>query len=133
MQLHEAISKNDVAGVRRMLARRFFRPDVNALDDSGQTPLHAAANNGESELADILLSNGADVNACDASGRTTRCTLDAWPDLVVVDVSDDQDGQAWSVASNVNGQLILLNVPPYLSPSPDELLIPKRYRTESKE
>jgi len=65
------------------------------------------------------------VTLCDASGRSTKCTLDRWPGLVVVDVSDDQDGQAWSVAGNVNGQFILVNVPPYLALSPDELLIPR--------
>ena len=61
----------------------------------------------------------------DASGRTKKCELSTWPNLVVVDVKEDQDGQAWSVASNVNGQFMLLNIPPYLALSPDELLVPR--------
>lgn len=72
------------------------------------------------------VSSLSSLTLCDASGRSTKCTLDAWPGLAVIDVSDDQDGQAWSVASNVNGQFILLNVPPYLALSPDELLLPNR-------
>lgn len=68
----------------------------------------------------------------DASGRSTRVRLDAWPGLVTVDVAPGQDGQPWSVAGNVNGQFILLNVPPYLALSPGELLLPKRRSRRSK-
>jgi ankyrin repeat protein len=43
---------------------------VNARDTCGGTPLHSAAFHGESEIAEILLVNGADVNARDQDGRT---------------------------------------------------------------
>jgi ankyrin repeat protein len=36
--------------------------DVNAINASGETPLHEAVNRIDVEIADILLRNGADVN-----------------------------------------------------------------------
>lgn len=70
------------------------------------------------------VSSMASVTFRDPSGRTVTALLQSWPDRMAVEVPDGQDGQAWSVISNVNGQFALLNVPPYLARSPDELLVP---------
>ena len=51
--------------------------DVNARDRAGRTPLHMAAMRGHREMAEVLLSNGALVNACDGDGWTPLRWL--WP------------------------------------------------------
>jgi len=43
---------------------------VNAKDNDGRTPLHLAADEGNSEIAAFLLQNGASINAKDNEGRT---------------------------------------------------------------
>lgn len=55
--------------VRDLFARR---PDVNARDKTGATPLHLAAAGGHAEVVGLLLTKGADVNAKDKEGRTAR-------------------------------------------------------------
>ena len=42
--------------------------DVNAKDEDGKTPLHAAAMFGHKDVAELLLANHADVNAKDKNG-----------------------------------------------------------------
>ncbi len=44
--------------------------NVNAFDDAGRTALHFAAMNGYPELAQILISKGADANITDEQGKT---------------------------------------------------------------
>ena len=44
--------------------------DVNAKDNSGDTPLHIAAFERHTEIAELLIAKGADVNAKDADGKT---------------------------------------------------------------
>lgn len=44
--------------------------NVNAQDMDGNTPLHAAALSGRSDLANLLLGHRAEVNAQDAEGNT---------------------------------------------------------------
>ena len=44
--------------------------DVNIADDQGNTPLICASNDGDMELVEVLLDQGADVNASTGLGRT---------------------------------------------------------------
>jgi ankyrin repeat protein len=44
--------------------------DVNAKQQSGVTPLHSAAHNGQTRLAKLLIDSGADVNATTENGQT---------------------------------------------------------------
>jgi len=63
--IHDATQKGDIEGVKQHLAAG---ADVNVKDDSGLTPLHYA---GGKEIAEILIAEGADVNAkSDGSGVT---------------------------------------------------------------
>ena len=43
---------------------------VNTEDDDGYSPLHYAAMNGLEEIAKLLITKGANVNAKDGKGRT---------------------------------------------------------------
>ena len=64
--IHEAAAQGNVVMVRWLV---LVRPDVlDALDSHGGTPLHAAAENGYGNVAKLLLSAGADVNAKHGEG-----------------------------------------------------------------
>jgi len=58
--IHDAARTGDLAGVQAELNKGV---NVNAKDEDGQTPLHEAANWGHKETAELLIANGADVNA----------------------------------------------------------------------
>ena len=45
-----------------MLLKKEKSIDVNAKDEYGWTPLHVAALNGKTEIAELLLENRADIN-----------------------------------------------------------------------
>ena len=65
MQWAAAFGHRDVAEL--LLANK---AEVNAKDDDGHTPLHAAAFNGRRDVAELLLANKAEVNARDDDGAT---------------------------------------------------------------
>ena len=52
--------------------RSFFlgEVEVNALDSTGRTPLHYAAQANDAQLASFFIAIGADVNALDSSGQS---------------------------------------------------------------
>jgi uncharacterized protein len=73
--LHSAVAAGDTGAGRAVIAtivRRLIEcgADVNARQESGATPLHAAAMNGDSELAQLLVDRGADPGAIHDSGKT---------------------------------------------------------------
>ena len=59
--VYDAVLLGDVAAVRELIARK---ADLDEPGDLG-TPLHAAATKGNSEIAGLLIDNGADVEATD--------------------------------------------------------------------
>ena len=58
--IHEAAYEGNIEAVKQHLAAGV---DVNAKNDSENTPLHRAALKGHKEVAELLLAEGADVNA----------------------------------------------------------------------
>jgi ankyrin repeat protein len=44
--------------------------DINAQDKNGWSPLHFAAQEGDTEIAEILINAGADINLKDTNGNT---------------------------------------------------------------
>lgn len=82
-QLVTAASQGDVEWVRSVLAtgadvNQRVQTVVGGAELAGQTALHAAALGGHDVVADILLSNGAKVNAvAHGSGRTTPAKIAA--------------------------------------------------------
>ena len=51
--------------------------DIHEKDQYGDTPLHSAADHGQTEVVALLLKNGADINAEDDLGNTPL-HLAAW-------------------------------------------------------
>ena len=64
--LIDAAEAGNIEAVKQHLAAGM---DVNAKDEDGVTPLHEAALWGHNEVAELLIANGADVNAIIVSGR----------------------------------------------------------------
>jgi len=62
-----AIIKGDVEEVKQYLT---LGEDVNLRGLGNMTPLHRAAQNGGKEMVELLIENGADVNAMTDSGET---------------------------------------------------------------
>lgn len=61
LHLNDAIIKNDPELVKRVIESN--RNTVNSIDENGRTPLHIAVQNGNLKIVEILITNGADVNA----------------------------------------------------------------------
>ena len=68
ISINQAIFDGNIEAVKQHLAAG---TDVNAKDDNGWTPLHLAAENGRKEIAELLISKSADVNAKDKYFRKT--------------------------------------------------------------
>ena len=62
-----ACTNGDEARLRQLLQEGF---SVNAQDEFGYSPIHAAASYGQVDLLRVLLSLGADVNIRDNEGDT---------------------------------------------------------------
>jgi hypothetical protein len=65
--MFSAVVKKDLPWVRKLIRRR-CDPNVRSLFYS--TPLHLAAGTGQKTVAELLLADGADVNAADESDET---------------------------------------------------------------
>lgn len=61
-ELHWYAQTGDIAAVRQLIEQGV---DLDAFDELGKTPLHYAAENERLEVATLLLSSGANVNAHD--------------------------------------------------------------------
>ena len=65
-EIHDAIQHGDIAVVKALLESD---PGlITAVDEDGWTLLHEAAYGGHSDLVELLLSKGADINAATAKG-----------------------------------------------------------------
>ena len=61
LSLHTAAGKGDLAAVAALLKK--YPRMINSRDDEWKTPLHHAADNNQLKAAELLIANGADVNA----------------------------------------------------------------------
>ncbi|XP_052783890.1 tyrosine-protein kinase HTK16-like isoform X2 [Mya arenaria] len=67
--LHRAVLEN-IPDIVEKIVKSKFCPPVNAKSDWGTTALHDACYYGFEDCADIVVRNGADVNALDKDGQT---------------------------------------------------------------
>ncbi|KAH0539042.1 hypothetical protein FGG08_004388 [Glutinoglossum americanum] len=104
--LHLAVSNGDVDTVLKLLG-----PGINATDKNGHTPLHVAARDGKRHIVQLLVDEGADMDANATDSRTplhvaaTRGKTDVVKVLV-------REGANRSARDN-NGQ-----IPLHLAPDP---------------
>lgn len=61
LSLHSAAKKGDLAAVKDLI--KTYPQLINSRDLDGKTPLHHAAENNHLEIANLLIENGAAVNA----------------------------------------------------------------------
>ena len=81
--IHAAISRQDLAEVRRLLDAD---PGlVDAGNEHGASPLHRAVGGGGREIAALLLERGANVHAMLSSSRGLGSGF--WPDLQAIDLA----------------------------------------------
>jgi ankyrin repeat protein len=66
--MHELAGQGDVMGVARLLGAGSWPLDLR--DESGCTALHFAADRGQCEVVELLVSAGSDDNASDEDGLT---------------------------------------------------------------
>ncbi len=91
--LHQAVAKNDLAEVNRLIAAQI---PLDQKDQAGQTPLLIAVQRDAQEIASALIAAGADINAqaanldspwllAGASGRTQmlKLMIPRGPDLTL--------------------------------------------------
>ena len=60
ISIHHAADEGNLEAVKQHLAAD---TDVDAKNEYGETPLHIAAPQGHKEIAELLITKGADVNA----------------------------------------------------------------------
>ena len=66
--MHEIVLSGRSACMERALERSPIAKVTEERDNDGRSPLYTAAQNGQTEMARLLLSKGADVNAQDKDG-----------------------------------------------------------------
>lgn len=72
IKLMYAANEGDLDGIRDLLASG---ADVNYSDTDNRTPLHVAACQGYREVVELLILNGAEVEAKDRWGSTVSLAL----------------------------------------------------------
>jgi ankyrin repeat protein len=67
--LHSAVAARNIETARDLLERG---ADPNARQQGGFAPIHAAAQNADDELYELLIAHGADAELPADDGRTAR-------------------------------------------------------------
>ena len=77
ISIHKAAGLGDIEAVKQHLAGGV---DVYVKEDRyGRTPLHYAASNGHKEIVELLIAEGAEVNAKDKGRKTPLDVTSAIP------------------------------------------------------
>ena len=111
--IHEAVGIGNIEAVKQHLAAG---TDVNAETRDGMTPLHPATANGHKEIAELLIAEGADVNAKDDKK--------GWTPLLIAAVAGHKETAELLIAkgADVNAKAVTGETP---LDSPSRAKIPK--------
>ena len=80
MSLHQAIEQGNIEAIKELISTG---ADVNEADQEGWTPLSKAAHGGQKEIAELLISNNADLNALSILGPPLHWAADNGHDEIV--------------------------------------------------
>ena len=90
--LHQVVSRGDkdlvLQIIKNMERRNQLSYFINSKDSEGNTPLHIAVMNGYDDIADLLISKGADSKIEDANGNLVVFEKDDSP-KIVVNINDE--------------------------------------------
>jgi len=75
ISIHNAAFSGNIEAVKEHIAAG---TDVNAMNKDGWAPLHEAVTGGHKDIADLLIAEGADLNAKEAKNRITPLHWAAW-------------------------------------------------------
>ena len=65
--LHIAVLNDSIKLVKYFLSKR--KKNINAKNNKGQTSLHLACSNGNEDIINLLIQNGANIDALDLKGN----------------------------------------------------------------
>jgi ankyrin repeat protein len=68
--LHVAIKQGDHSQIHHLLQDSLVISEIDARNEFGLTPLHTVCKSGKHELLQLLINNGADIEAHDADNMT---------------------------------------------------------------
>ena len=83
MSIHDAARDGNIEVVKQHIAAK-LGADVNAKDKLGRTPLHQAARKGRKEITELLIAEGAEVNAKGGIGGKTTARMGKIKDQYLV-------------------------------------------------
>lgn len=108
--LVDHIKEGNTTDVKACLNRQSNLSLLNKTDGEGLAPIHWAADSGFSEILEILINAGADVNLRDADGQTalhyasscghSQCVKSLLQHGAKIDITDNENCTALSVASD---------------------------------
>ncbi|KAJ5506485.1 hypothetical protein N7453_005442 [Penicillium expansum] len=83
--IHYAVENERISAVEEIV-QQFHLEVINLGDNFGRTPLHWAADKGYKDILQLLLDNGADVDARDSSKQTplSRSARRGWEECVLL-------------------------------------------------
>ena len=93
ISIHEAAMDGDIEAVQQHLAAG---ADVDTRDDViGWTPLHFATDGSHMEIAELLIAEGADVNAKNSAGLTPLDKATNKNNYEIADLLRKHGGKTW--------------------------------------
>ena len=93
ISIHDAAGEGNIEAVKQHIAAGTDVDAKLAHDPGGITPLIVAAASGHKELAELLIANGADVNATDDGGKTPLDSVFGYLELEIVDLLRKHGGK----------------------------------------
>lgn len=109
--LHKKVLQSDIDGVKLAIIEG---EDLNALDESGNSPLHWAVLRGDNDIVRLLLENGANPNVMSDDGFTPKWSAVDFGLLEIIEIftefngkvltNENFNGPSWGVFKDILGE-----------------------------